>query len=104
MFRFLVRHFPAVLGLQFHKLALVFLLLTLNLLLQQFDALVTGGDLVLQGAVFGFKPFQLPIAQKRTDLCHECRFRLGLGSFQLLRLDFFSHIVKLLFRLLLLGL
>ena len=48
--------------------------------------------------------FQLAAAQKRTDLCHECRFRLGLGGFQLLRLDFFPHFVKLPFRLLLFGL
>ena len=48
--------------------------------------------------------FQLIAAQKRTDLCHECRFRLGLGGFQLLRLNFFPHFVKLPFRLPLFGL
>lgn len=48
--------------------------------------------------------FQLAAAQKRTDLCHECRFRLGLGGFQLFRFDFFPYFVKLPFRLLLLGL
>ena len=47
MFRFLVRHLPAVLGLQFHHLPLVFLLLPLHLPLQQFDAFVTGGNLAL---------------------------------------------------------
>ena len=53
MFRFLIRHFPAVLGLQFHKLALVFLLLPLHLLLQYLYALVTGGNLALQTATHG---------------------------------------------------
>ena len=48
--------------------------------------------------------FQLIAAQKRADLCHKCRFRLGLGGFQFLRLDFLSHFVKLPFRLPLFGL
>ena len=104
MCRFLVRHFPAVLGLQFHKLAAVFLLLPLHLLLQQLNALITSGDLALQGAVVGFKLFQFAASQKRTDLCHKCSFCLGLGGFQLLRLDFLPHFVKLPFRLLLLVL
>ena len=42
-----------------------------------------------------FKLFQFTTAQKRTDLCHECRFRLGLGGFQLFRFDFFPYFVKL---------
>ena len=84
----LVRHFSAVLGLQFHQLTAVFILLPLHLLLQQLDAFVTGCNLILQGAVVGFKFFQLAASQKRTDLCHKCRFRFGLGGFQLLRLDF----------------
>ena len=48
--------------------------------------------------------FQLIAAQKRTDPCHECRLRFGLGGFQLLRLDSLPHFIKLLFSLLLLGL
>ena len=43
---------------------------------------------------FSFR-FQLSAAQKRADLCHECRFRLGLGGFQLFRFDFFPYFVKL---------
>lgn len=93
-----------MLDLQFHKLPLVVLLLTLHLPLQQFDAFITGSNLALQGAVVGFQLFQLSAAQKRTDLCHECRFRFGLGGFQLLRLDFFPDFVKLPFRLPLFGL
>ena len=40
-------------------------------------------------ALLQFLPFRLQLiaTQKRTDLCHECRFRLGLGGFQLLRFD-----------------
>ena len=39
--------------------------------------------------------FQLIAAQKGAYLCHECRFRLGLGGFQLFRFDFFPYFVKL---------
>lgn len=74
----------------------MFLLLPLHLLLQQLDALITGGDLALQGAVVGFQLFQFTTAQKRTDLCHECGFRFRLGSFQFLRLDLQPYLVKLL--------
>lgn len=35
-----------------------------------------------------------------TKLCHKCCFRLGLGGFQFLQLDFFPYSVKLLLRLL----
>ena len=62
--RFLISHLPAVLGLQFHQLAAVFLLLPLHLLLQQLDTLVTGGNFVLQCAVVGFQLFQFAAAQK----------------------------------------
>ena len=57
-------------------------------------------------ALLQFLPFRFQsiATQKRTYLCHECGFRLGLGGFQLLRLDFLFHFVKLPFRLLLFGL
>ena len=93
-----------MLDLQFHKLAVVFLLLPLHLLLQQLDTLITGGDLALQGAVVGFQLFQFTTAEKRTDLCHECGFYFRLGGFQLFRLDFLPYLVKLLLCLSLLGL
>lgn len=72
-----------------------------NMPYQFFILTFKGGYALLQ--FFPFR-FQLTAAQKRTDLCHKCRFRLGLGSFQLLRLDFLSHFIKSLFRLLLFGL
>ena len=54
--------------------------------------------------VVGFQLFQSAATQKRTYFCHECRFRLGLGGFQLLRLDFFFDFVKFLLCLLAFGL
>ena len=100
VFCFLVRHFPAVLGLHLHQLPVVFFLLPLHLLLQQFYALVTSCNLALQSMVVGFQLLELAAAQKRTDLCHECGFRFCLGYFQFLRLDFLLNLIKLLFRLL----
>ena len=73
----------------------------LDMLYQFFVLTFKCGYALLQ--FFSFR-FQLSAAQKRADLCHECRFRLGLGGFQLLRPDFFSDFVKLPFRLLLFGL
>ena len=58
----------------------------------------------MQGSVVGFQLFQSAATQKRTYFCHECRFRLGLGGFQLLRLDFFFYFVKFLLCLLAFGL
>ena len=59
---------------------------------------------VLQIFIPVFKLFQLTPTEKRTDLCHECGFRFRLDSFQFLRLDFLSYLVKLLLCLLLLCL
>ena len=73
----------------------------LDMLYQFFVLTFKCGYALLQ--FFSFR-FQLIAAQKRTDLCHECRFRLGLGGFQLLRLDFLFNFIKQPFRLLLLGL
>ena len=49
-----------------------------NMPYQFFVLTFKGGYASLQFLPFRF---QLPAAQKRTDLCHECRFRLGLGGF-----------------------
>ena len=72
-----------------------------NMLYQHFVLTFKYGYALLQFLPFSF---QLIAAQKRTDLCYECRFRLGLGGFQLLRLDILLHLVQLSFRLLLFGL
>ena len=63
-----------------------------------------GCNLTVQGMVVGFQLLELAAAEKRADLCHECGLGFRLGSFQLLRLDFLFHFIKLLFRLSLFGL
>ncbi len=80
---------------------LMFLFHCFNMLYQHLVLPFKCGYALLQ--FFPFR-FQLIASQKRTDLCHECRFRLGLGGFQLLRLDFLFNFIKQPFRLLLLGL
>ena len=73
----------------------------LDMSYQFFVLTFKGGDALLQFLSFRF---QLIAAQKRTYLCHECRFCLSLGGFQLLRPDLFPDFGKQPFCPLVLGL